>query len=107
MKKRRLKIKTTVMSLFRRKPRGKSLRQTRVSTADLASGLFQGSHPAPAPLRHQAPRHRRRSASYVSGRSRDRKSVVSGKSVSVRVDLGGRRTIKKKKKKKQTQTRVG
>src|SRR3546814_11897857 len=29
----------------------------------------------------------------------DRKSVVSGKSVSVRVDSGGRRTIKKKKKK--------
>src|SRR3546814_18475003 len=29
--------------------------------------------------------------------SRDRKSVVSGKSVSVRVDLGGRRIIKKKK----------
>src|SRR3546814_17511620 len=28
----------------------------------------------------------------------DRKSVVSGKSVSVRVDLGGRRGIKKKKK---------
>src|SRR3546814_15674787 len=27
----------------------------------------------------------------------DRKSVVSGKSVSVRVDLGGRRIIKKKK----------
>src|SRR3546814_13892352 len=31
----------------------------------------------------------------------DRKSVVEGKSVSVRVDLGGRRIIKKKKKKKQ------
>src|SRR3546814_15352235 len=29
----------------------------------------------------------------------DRKSVVSGKSVSVRVDLGGRRFIKKKKSK--------
>src|SRR3546814_18200332 len=29
----------------------------------------------------------------------DRKSVVSGKSVSVRVDLGGRRIIKKKKQK--------
>src|SRR3546814_18658743 len=29
--------------------------------------------------------------------SRDRKSVVQGKSVSVRVDLGGRRIIKKKK----------
>src|SRR3546814_15223735 len=28
----------------------------------------------------------------------DRKSVVEGKSVSVRVDLGGRRNIKKKKK---------
>src|SRR3546814_19830857 len=28
---------------------------------------------------------------------RDRKSVVEGKSVSVRVDLGGRRRIKKKK----------
>src|SRR3546814_13549102 len=31
---------------------------------------------------------------------RDRKSVVSGKSVTVRVDLGGRRIIKKKTKKK-------
>src|SRR3546814_20530718 len=30
----------------------------------------------------------------------DRKSVVSGKSVSVRVDLGGRRIIKKKSKRK-------
>src|SRR3546814_15597104 len=32
----------------------------------------------------------------------DRKSVVSGKSVSVRVDLGGRRIIKKKKREKRT-----
>src|SRR3546814_19617019 len=31
-------------------------------------------------------------------RSKDRKSVGSGKSVSVRVDLGGRRIIKKKNK---------
>src|SRR3546814_12084134 len=30
----------------------------------------------------------------------DRKSVVEGKSVSVRVDLGGRRYIKKKKRKR-------
>src|SRR3546814_18525025 len=30
----------------------------------------------------------------------DRKSVVEGKSVSVRVDIGGRRNIKKKKKRK-------
>src|SRR3546814_12674425 len=33
-----------------------------------------------------------------AGGLRDRKSVVWGKSVSVRVDLGGRRIIKKKKK---------
>src|SRR3546814_11588780 len=32
-----------------------------------------------------------------SGMDQDRKSVVSGKSVSVRVDLGGGRIIKKKK----------
>src|SRR3546814_12077098 len=32
----------------------------------------------------------------VRPRRKDRKSVVSGKSVSVRVDLGGRRIIKKK-----------
>src|SRR3546814_14315958 len=32
-----------------------------------------------------------------AGSAVDRKSVVSGKSVSVRVDLGGRRIIKKKK----------
>src|SRR3546814_20545667 len=31
------------------------------------------------------------------GMAEDRKSVVSGKSVSVRVDLGGRRIIKKRK----------
>src|SRR3546814_13332019 len=32
--------------------------------------------------------------------AKDRKSVVSGKSVAVRVGLGGRRVLKKKKKKK-------
>src|SRR3546814_16060006 len=32
-----------------------------------------------------------------AGRRGDRKSVVSGKSVSVRVDLGGRSSLKKKK----------
>src|SRR3546814_17240478 len=35
----------------------------------------------------------------------DRKSVVEGKSVSVRVDLGGRCSIKKKNKKKKTTKR--
>src|SRR3546814_16901997 len=36
----------------------------------------------------------------------DRKSVVSGKSVSVRVDLGGRRIIKTKNTNKQTNHQV-
>src|SRR3546814_11774329 len=39
-----------------------------------------------------------RSIMANEGVPRDRKSVVSGKSVSVRVDLGGRRIIKKTKK---------
>src|SRR3546814_20279698 len=36
----------------------------------------------------------------------DRKSVVSGKSVSVRVDLGGRRIIQKKTKEQQKYTKT-
>src|SRR3546814_11394108 len=36
----------------------------------------------------------------------DRKSVVEGKSVSVRVDLGGRRIIKKKNMKTHTQREI-
>src|SRR3546814_19089207 len=36
---------------------------------------------------------------------KDRKSVVSGKSVSVRVDLGGRRIIKKKTTKRKNKQR--
>ncbi len=64
------KINNTVMSLFRRKPRGKSLRKTRVSTVDFASGLFPISQAAPVAV-PQAPRRRRRSTtSYTSGRSR-------------------------------------
>src|SRR3546814_16787839 len=41
--------------------------------------------------------HRARADQMIAGLE-DRKSVVEGKSVSVRVDLGGRRIIKKKKK---------
>src|SRR3546814_17249292 len=39
-------------------------------------------------------------AEVEEGAARDRKSVVSGTSVSVRVDLGGRRIIKQKKEDK-------
>src|SRR3546814_19364884 len=49
-------------------------------------GAKEGSFPGPGDF----------SGPEVSGA--DRKSVVYGKSVSVRVDLGGRRIIKKKKK---------
>src|SRR3546814_18042347 len=42
----------------------------------------------------------RRQPARAAGRREDRKSVAEGKSVSVRVDLGGRRIIKKKTKKK-------
>src|SRR3546814_18025071 len=42
---------------------------------------------------------RRRDAADRSACFGDRKSVVEGKSVSVRVDMGGRRNIKKKKNK--------
>src|SRR3546814_19893754 len=49
-----------------------------------------------------APIHGAIFSSSVPGRTPiDRKSVVSGKSVSVRVDLGGRRIIKKKEKDEQ------
>src|SRR3546814_17036344 len=50
----------------------------------------------------------RREAALAHGalECEDRKSVVSGKSVSVRVDLGGRRILKQKKKYKHTNTHV-
>src|SRR3546814_12556645 len=40
----------------------------------------------------------KRVESWIKAARKDRKSVVEGKSVSVRVDLGGRRVIKKKKR---------
>src|SRR3546814_19980363 len=49
---------------------------------------------APAARRDTRPDGSWRSGTVAA----DRKSVVEGKSVSVRVDLGGRRIIKKKKK---------
>src|SRR3546814_12658002 len=55
--------------------------------------VLQAARRGPRP----APRDRARRADHYRGRfDRDRKSVVSGESVSVRVDLGGRRIIKKK-----------
>src|SRR3546814_18576639 len=62
-------------------------------------GLLRGRRVA-AP-QESAERHQRRDAvaeDLEGGEQRDRKSVVKGKRVSVRVDLGGRRLMKKKKK---------
>src|SRR3546814_11476404 len=64
----------------------------------------QGKHNVPIRVQAALPRHRtragRRAAGVAASRAAgDRKSVVSGKRVSVRVDTGGRRIIKKKKKK--------
>src|SRR3546814_18254560 len=83
------------------------------------------SNPIPVPTRHcrrhatgppacalicDAETSRRTASKRASTRwrqsnrmKRDRKSVGEGKSVSVRVDLGGRRTIKKKKQKHKTE----
>src|SRR3546814_16114782 len=62
------------------------------------------SAPLPFPTMASACRATRLLPTWVRLRVRaprnlDRKSVVWGKSVSVRLDLGGRRIIKKKKKK--------
>src|SRR3546814_16213850 len=50
-------------------------------------------------VRRGTPRAAPLKGGVVLRSSRDRKSVVEGKSVSVRVDLGGRSIIKKKKTK--------
>src|SRR3546814_13435123 len=47
-------------------------------------------------MRFMALREHSRMTTYMFAHRRARKSVVEGKSVSVRVDLGGRRRIKKK-----------
>src|SRR3546814_14425843 len=74
-----------------------------------ASSAPRGRVPRRAPLRRRRPCFaslRRRGRRGCRPRRRDRKSVVSGKSVSVRVDLGGRRIIKKNKKKSRRDKRL-
>src|SRR3546814_12579567 len=63
-----------------------------------APQLAIADHSPPSPAAFCAsPSARRSSPALYQAPAIDRKSVVSGKSVSVRVDLGGRRIIKKKK----------
>ena len=56
-----------VLSLFRRKSRGKSLRKTRITTFDPAANPFPSPATVPAVARHGSQRRRRRNASYISG----------------------------------------
>src|SRR3546814_20448415 len=86
-----------------RRPAPGGGRNERAAAPDGGDAAFRPVQPWPPDLRRaEARRHRAavRPAVRPPRRRRglsDRKSVVSGKSVSVRVDLGGRRIIKNKK----------
>src|SRR3546814_18367614 len=69
-----------------------------VCSSDLPGRLAAGADRLARHRGGMGRRHRRRvpGLAAVPGGHRDRKSVVLGKSVSVRVDVGGRRIIKKK-----------
>src|SRR3546814_16307529 len=75
-----------------------------VCSSDLVGGGQIDARAADVPLLRSDGRphhdrwtgHRTGDTGVVARRGGDRKSVVEGKSVSVRVDLGGRRIIKKK-----------
>src|SRR3546814_17008604 len=79
-----------------------------VCSSDLRDAAGDEDHerpagPAPPQVQRDDQRRQRRRASAiilqrVEKRIADRKSVGEGKSVSVRVDLGGRRILKKNKK---------
>src|SRR3546814_13455700 len=90
-----------------------------VCSSDLPLATGPRRHPGAPPARrehrHGGARHAElrphRAAPGASARRLalgqgrgDRKSVVSGKSVAVRVDLGGRRNIKKKKRESVSET---
>src|SRR3546814_16478372 len=78
--------------------------QPGLQAPEIAAPLHSHSHPTTRYRSRRTCHHhsqaRRRRESHQAEQI-DRKRVVSGKSVSVRVDLGGRRIIKKKNKKKE------
>src|SRR3546814_20078827 len=92
-----------------------SIRTLQAVHANIGSKASSGSHKA----RNESLRHRLSALwsavsikagrlygcpAQIAGPFIDRTSVVSGKSVSVRVDLGGRRILKKKQQKNQIDT---
>src|SRR3546814_18240349 len=86
-----------------------AFRKTRIGDLDEASSLLQILNGAGAGVAHRGLHAADKLMDYVLRRAlighlplaADRKSVASGKRVSVRVDLGGRRIIKKQNTKKQ------
>src|SRR3546814_15394547 len=71
----------------------------------VADALISGSHATVSPtevrlmsLREEAAMFNSNGDQWESDPEKDRKSVVQGTSVSVRVDLGGRRIIKTKRR---------
>src|SRR3546814_17540221 len=83
-------VQTCALPICSASNRSKRPRRRSTSAALLARLL--GS----SPCRPSCGSSRKGRARLPPGKRRDRKSDVSGKSVSVRVDLGGRRSIKKK-----------
>src|SRR3546814_11010189 len=69
----------------------------------IAKMIVAASSCAGTPMISRSPA-RRASSPASQGSTKDRKSVVSGKSVFVRLDLGGRRIIKKKYKRHKSKT---
>src|SRR3546814_17409342 len=75
----------------------KAYKRRRFKLAAVPGPVMAAFHPSPWLIRNTDPLAK---AGATLSAVRDRKSVASGKSVSVRVDHGGRRIIKKKKKRK-------
>src|SRR3546814_13411209 len=75
----------------------------RLTAARAGQGLPERSSPEARPSNTPTPRKKNQGVKRNAGAprtARDRKSVVQGKRVSVRVDRGGRRIIKKKQQSK-------
>src|SRR3546814_11571194 len=88
--------RTRGVDVVRHRPRpelGDRQHRTLTPPANATTTDLAGARP------RRAPAQPRTHCANVPYRYGDRKSVVSGKSVSVSLDIGGRRIIKKKKKK--------
>src|SRR3546814_2789571 len=94
-------VQTCALPICRPDCRARGAGETRRKPGAAEDAAAQGSGKAarrvrPRHLARRAPHDDRRGGAGARHYFGDRKSVVEGKSVSVRVDLGGRRIIKKK-----------